>query len=144
MYFAPAIFARIQFAFTVSFRIIFPTISIGLAIYAQALPSAHASEIEIAASVVTEKTLACQSASDFMQIIDHLRSNNSQALMNDRTIYTSVGKCIDLENGQSVFIESVPRGDLLCVRPVDKSVCYWAFSSNVMPLALRPQPEEMR
>jgi hypothetical protein len=144
MCFAPAIFARIQLVFTVGFHIIFLPICIGLAIYAQVLVNANASEIEIAAAVITEKTLACHSADDFMQLIEHLRSNNLQALMNDKAIYTSIGKCIDFENAQSVFIESEPRGDLLCVRPVDKSICYWAFSSNVMPLAPRPQPEEMR
>jgi hypothetical protein len=96
------------------------------------LTPAQASNIEIAASI-TEDTPACQSSSDYMQMINHLRSNNLQAIVNDMTIYYGSGKCIDLKRGDQIYIESEPMGDLLCVRPTDKSVCFWAYTSNVLP-----------
>ena len=86
-----------------------------------ALTSALACNIEIEASI-WENTAACQSPSDFMQRISNLSPHNLQA-----------AKCIDLKQGQRVYVESAPLGDFLCVRPVDKSFCYWAYTNRVMP-----------
>ena len=87
-----------------------------------ALTSALACNIEIEASI-WENTAACQSPSDFMQRISNLSPHNLQA----------AAKCIDLKQGQRVYVESAPLGDFLCVRPVDKSFCYWAYTNRVMP-----------
>jgi len=87
-----------------------------------ALTSALACNIEIEASI-WENTTACQSPSDFMQRISNLSPHNLQA----------AAKCIDLKQGQRVYVESAPLGDFLCVRPLDKSFCYWAHTNTVMP-----------
>jgi hypothetical protein len=87
-----------------------------------ALTSARACNIEIEASI-WESTAACQSPSDFLQRISNLSSHNLQA----------AAKCIDLKHGQRVYIESAPLGDFLCVRPLEKSFCYWAYTNRVMP-----------
>jgi hypothetical protein len=75
---------------------------------ALALTSAFACNIEIEASI-WENTAACQSPSDFMQRISNPSPHNLQA----------AAKCIDLKQGQRVYVESTPLGDFLCVRPLD-------------------------
>ena len=64
--------------------------------------------------------MACQSSSDFMQRVSDLSPPNLAA-------------CIDLKQGQRVYIESAPLGDFLCVRPLDESFCYWAYTNTVLP-----------
>ena len=81
-----------------------------------------ACDIEIEASL-WENTAACQSPIDFMQRVSDLSPYKLQA----------AAKCIDLKRGQRVYIESAPLGDYLCVRPLDESVCYWAYTNTVMP-----------
>jgi hypothetical protein len=84
--------------------------------------TSRACNIEMEASL-WENTAACQSPSDFMQRVSDLSSHNLEA----------AAKCIDLKQGQRVHVESAPLGDFLCVRPLDKSFCYWAYTNTVMP-----------
>jgi hypothetical protein len=92
---------------------------------------AATAQVKIFASM-TEKAMACRSPNDLVLMVQHLKSN-PMALINDLTIYYASGKCIDLQQGQAVYIESEPLGNLLCVRPMDKSVCYWAHTNMVLP-----------
>jgi hypothetical protein len=89
---------------------------------APALTSARACNIEVEASL-WENTAACQLLSDFMQRVSDLSPHNPQA----------AAKCIDLKQGQREYVESAPLGDFLCVRPLDESFCYWAYTNTVMP-----------
>jgi hypothetical protein len=106
-------------------------VALPLALMFATQSTTRADNIEVAASM-RGKTLGCQSAKEFMQMIDHIRSNRLQAAVNDMTIYFDIGECIDLQQGQSVYIESEPLDDLLCVRPKDKSICYWAPSTWIV------------
>jgi len=88
-----------------------------LSAIALTLANARACEIEISASIWKD-TRACQSSSDLQKIGD-------QSLQ-------MAAKCIELKQGQHVYIESAPLGDFLCVRPIDR-LCYWAYTSAVAP-----------
>lgn len=94
------------------------SLAVPLAI-ALTLTSARACNIEITASI-WENTPACQSPSDFLQRIS------------DQSLQVAA-QCVDLKQGQHVYIEFAPLGDFLCVRPIDKPFCYWAYTSTVVP-----------